>query len=127
MQTCSTGKKSVTICHMTYIFFCSTSCHNCTGTTIFPNINIFLCVESDYPTPCRTTCGLHSHTFRQWYTKKTIWILISQIIFCNERKFMKIFDSFYIFWLYSCFFHFIAIKFYMIIYIFYLLYKSFTL
>ena len=30
---------------------------------------------------------------------------------------MKIFDSFYIFWFYSCFFHFITIKFYMIIYI----------
>ena len=64
MQTCSAGKESITVGYMAYIIFCSTSCHDCTRTAILPNINIFLCIESNYSTTCCTTCRLHSHTFR---------------------------------------------------------------
>ena len=127
MYTSTAGKQTIAVCNVADILIRAACCYNRARTALFPQINIMLGVERNHASASRAAGGVHPHAILERLCQQTIRILFLQIVLCDKRQQMQIFNAVNIFRLNACFVHLVAIKFYVIIYMLDLCNQTLTL
>ena len=79
VKTCAACEKSVAVCNLADVLFCSACGNDGTGAAIFPQIYIVLGIEGDNTAACCTRSGLNSHTVFKGFCKKAVGVGISKV------------------------------------------------
>ena len=127
VQTRATGKQTIAIADMADIILGAACRYDGTCTAIFPQIQVMLGVKCNHTTTGGATGGLNADTIGQRLCQQAIGILILQVILGDKGQLVQILHTMDILRLYACCIHFIAVKFYIVIYILYLLDQTLAL